>query len=261
MFNGEMTYLQFLIVFLGVPLAILGAYFRLADLPNKRAFFFGILALVFLAVSYTTPWDNYLVMTKVWWYGEDRVIGTIGYVPIEEYCFFILQTLATGMFCFAIQRFLPLQEQTEKTAIKSGVTLAYTGLFAFGAYGLFHESLTYMGLILAWAMPVLLLQWVIGGGYLLKNHKAWLATAFLPSIYLWFADAYAIHVNIWEISASKTIGVKFGSLPFEEALFFLVTNMMVSQGLILFVVMRSEVADFVEKMRSGLNRSNQSQYS
>jgi lycopene cyclase domain-containing protein len=241
-----MTYLQFLLLFLGVPLVVLFFLFVRSDLPNKSPFRIGILALVLLAVSYTTPWDNYLVATKVWWYGADRVIGTIGYVPIEEYCFFVLQTLATGLFCFQLQRYLRLKENSEKSVVKLGVTILYAGLFAFGVYGLFVESLTYMGLILAWAMPVLLLQWVIGGGYLLVNRKAWLVTALAPSVYLWFADAYAIHSNIWEISASQTIGVKFGSLPLEEALFFLVTNMMVSQGLILFVVMRSEVSEFMK---------------
>ncbi|MEO0337309.1 MAG: lycopene cyclase domain-containing protein, partial [Pseudomonadota bacterium] len=62
-----MTYLQFLLIFLGIPLIFLSRHFQKSSLPNKKPFRIGILALVLLAVTYTTPWDNYLVMTKVWW--------------------------------------------------------------------------------------------------------------------------------------------------------------------------------------------------
>ena len=53
-----------------------------------------------VAVLYTTPWDNYLVATGVWWYDPHLVAGLVlGWVPIEEYTFFILQTLAMGLSC------------------------------------------------------------------------------------------------------------------------------------------------------------------
>jgi lycopene beta-cyclase len=51
-----------------------------------------------IAFVYTTPWDNYLVYREVWGYPPGRVLGTIGYVPVEEYAFFVIQTLATGLF-------------------------------------------------------------------------------------------------------------------------------------------------------------------
>ena len=46
--------------------------------------------LATVAFVWTTPWDNYLVKSGVWGYGNnDRVLYVIGFVPVEEYCFFI----------------------------------------------------------------------------------------------------------------------------------------------------------------------------
>jgi lycopene beta-cyclase len=42
------------------------------------------------------------VWRGVWGYGADRVIGTIGYVPVEEYLFFILQPLLTGLWLYLV---------------------------------------------------------------------------------------------------------------------------------------------------------------
>ena len=54
---------------------------------------------VLLAVVYTTPWDNYLVATNVWSYNRLLVSGVVlGWVPIEEYLFFVLETMLTGLW-------------------------------------------------------------------------------------------------------------------------------------------------------------------
>ncbi|MBN8501714.1 MAG: lycopene cyclase domain-containing protein, partial [Sphingomonadales bacterium] len=66
----------------------------LPDAWRSRSVWITILVQVVIAVVYTTPWDNYLVATRVWWYNPGLVTGfVIGYVPIEEYTFFVLQTV------------------------------------------------------------------------------------------------------------------------------------------------------------------------
>ena len=54
--------------------------------------------LAALALLYTTPWDNYLVYKGIWTYPSDRVAISIGYVPLEEYSFFVLQTMITVLW-------------------------------------------------------------------------------------------------------------------------------------------------------------------
>ena len=60
---------------------------------------------VLLAVVYTTPWDNYLVATGVWYYDPQLVSGIVlGWVPIEEYTFFVLQTILTSLVLLFVAR-------------------------------------------------------------------------------------------------------------------------------------------------------------
>lgn len=49
---------------------------------------------VLVALAYTTPWGNYLVATRGWYYDPAPVWNIVlGYVPLEEYLFFVLQTI------------------------------------------------------------------------------------------------------------------------------------------------------------------------
>jgi lycopene beta-cyclase len=57
----------------------------------------------------------------------------------------------------------------------------------------------------------------------------------VPTLYLWFADTVAIRLGIWDIAERYTYGPRPLGLPIEEAVFFLVTNILVVQGLVLFL--------------------------
>lgn len=238
-----MTYLAFLGYFIVFPIFFLGILFFKSKDPNKKFFLNGIIILCTLAFIWTTPWDNYLVANNIWGYGEDRIMGTIGYVPIEEYCFFFLQTIMTGLYTFFIVHFFPIKKVESK---RHPITFYFVLILAFltGVLALFQTTSTYLGLILVWAIPICLLQWSIGGKYLSSNLKTYALCTLPPTIYLWLADHYAISNGIWYISEETILGLKVGSLPLEEATFFLVTNMMVTQGLILFVAMRERLPEY-----------------
>jgi len=107
------TYFGFLARFLGPPLVILllltiWDHKQGRSLPQALRSWpvgFVILAHVIVAILYTTPWDNYLVATGVWWYNPRLVTGVVlGWVPIEEYTFFILQTIMTGLWVAFLAR-------------------------------------------------------------------------------------------------------------------------------------------------------------
>lgn len=96
-----MTYALFLLWFLVIPILAL-AFARRAKLRQGwwwKAVGFTIAA----ALVYTTPWDNYLVATGVWYYDRARVWGILlGYVPLEEYLFFVLQTVLGALVVHAL---------------------------------------------------------------------------------------------------------------------------------------------------------------
>ena len=99
-----LTYSQFLLIFVCLPLGVLLYVLRRKLTRPARV---ALLVLVIVAVAYTTPWDNYLVATKVWFYDPRLILDLIlGYVPLEEYLFFILQTLLVGLFAVWLWRWL-----------------------------------------------------------------------------------------------------------------------------------------------------------
>jgi lycopene cyclase domain-containing protein len=224
-----MTYLQFHLVFILPPLVLLLLWAR----PRGKALI-AYLLMPLIALVYTTPWDNLLVAREVWGYPDGRVLFTIGYVPIEEYLFFVLQPLLTGALAYKLATTSPPPASGPGLArvIGGGVTLLVAALGVM-LLGLGDNNL-YMGLILAYFAPVFVLQWAFGGDLL----WAWRRTLFLavaiPTLYLWLADWFAItRAGIWWISETWTLGIKPFGLPLEEATFFLVTNLAIVQGLLL----------------------------
>lgn len=97
-----MSYSLFLIVFVCLPLAVL-VYLTRGQVTRRTVL--GLLVIMLAAVIYTTPWDNFLVANRVWYYDPQLVLNVIlGYVPLEEYLFFILQTLLAGLFALWLWR-------------------------------------------------------------------------------------------------------------------------------------------------------------
>jgi lycopene cyclase domain-containing protein len=214
-----------------------------------------IVALVIVAVAYTTPWDNYLVATRVWWYDESLVTGyVIGWVPIEEYTFFVVQTIMTGLFTAWLMRRMPyshtLPEQKRSLRIRqtatgvvgvvwlaSVVLLALTFLFpdSFWRYG------TYLALELSWGLIPIMLQLIVGAD-ILWRHRGTVITAILTTwLYLSATDAIAIQSGTWTINPEQSLPLLIGGiLPVEEALFFLITNVLVVFGMTLVMEHASE---------------------
>ena len=233
-----MSYLTFHFVFT-LPMIGLLAFTQprpLAGVGGPRARW-AIPLICLIAFSYTTPWDNYLVANDVWWYGPNRVIATIGVVPVEEYLFFILQPILTGLALYQYLARWPLRIAPMRPAARGLGTGFFLLLSAIGA-GLLYadwEHGLYMGLILAWACPVLAMMWLYGGPHLWALRRAILAGVVPSTVYLWIADATAIHLGIWTISSDYSMGIEPFGLPIEEATFFLVTNLLVVKGILLFL--------------------------
>lgn len=233
-----MSYFSFHLIFL-IP-AITAMLLAYRHPPKKSAdnrVQLAIPLVCLIAVSYTTPWDNYLVAQEIWWYGSNRVLGTIGHVPIEEYLFFVLQPLLTGLFLYQYLGRYEIAPRNPSPKAPWLGTAVFVGLTAVGAVFLTvgHTPATYLSLILVWAPPILAGMWLYDGETLWAFRKTLLITTALPTLYLWVADAIAIRVGIWTISQEYTLGVSPFGLPIEEASFFLFTNLLVVKGILLLL--------------------------
>jgi lycopene beta-cyclase len=202
--------------------------------------------LVTVAVGYTTPWDNYLVATKVWWYDRKLVTGLLlGYVPIEEYTFFVLQTLLTGSWMLFLAKYLPVNTQKPRhpQLIRAGMTAAIGIIWAGAVWNLLRgpQSRRYLSLTLSWALLPIMVQTAFGGD-ILWQHRRLVALGIIPTtLYLGLSDSFAIESGTWKINPEKTVKVDLikDKLPLEEGLFFLVTNVLVSVGMTLVLATES----------------------
>ena len=106
--NTKMKYSRFLLLFV-VPIVVVGAILALPRLSKRELL--GLLLLPAAAVVWTTPWDNYLVASGVWRYDPTKVWNVIlGYVPLEEYMFFVLQSLGVGLITVLLLRLMGKKE-------------------------------------------------------------------------------------------------------------------------------------------------------
>lgn len=230
-----MTYFEFLLLFLVVPIAgLLMLLFPLVK-NNFPRLVWAIGLQIIAALIYTTPWDNYLVYKGIWNYGADRIVGTIGYVPIEEYLFFVVQPIFTGLLTLGFLRRQSLALGRPALFQSPRAVGFFVALTCLGTAALFKDHTLYLGLILAWCSPVLAFHWVIGGPILKKLWLPLTKALLLSTAYLWFCDMIALQEGIWHISEEYTTGLFLRNLPLEEGLFFLMTNVLVIQGVALFL--------------------------
>lgn len=92
---------------------------------------------------------------------------------------------------------------------------------------------TYLVFELGWSCPVLFLQWTVGWKTLLSRRRSLLGAVLLATLYLSCTDSIAIASGIWTLHRNRIVGAYIGNVPLEEVIFFLVTNVMVVQSVLL----------------------------
>ena len=223
-----MSYWQFDVVFLVLPVVLL-----LHGHPLPRPLRGATAALAAVALLWTGPWDDYLVRTGVWSYGDQRVLALVGSVPAEEYAFVALMVVLVAAWGARTGR-LPGRAGSPVPAgrvpawsVWAALSLLGAGLVAVGG------DVRYLGLLLVWAGPPLALQRAVAGDLLRARRRARLAVALPCALWLCTADRLALADGIWAITPASSTGVLLLGLPLEEALFFVLTCTLVADGLLL----------------------------
>ncbi len=254
-----MTYFGFLAIFLGIPIAVLSI---LTIVDHRRGKWqpaslnalpaWGVMiALCVVAFVYTTPWDNYLVATGVWWYDIDLVNGlVIGYVPIEEYTFFLVQPVMTNLLLLALIRYLPVNpHRADNPTMRRNATIGAGVLWVVMTVVLLRtfvsesfKPATYLSLELSWALIPIIIQFVFGADILWRHRTQVFLAIAISTLYLSWADSIAIGSGTWTIDPEQSfhsilIG---GILPIEEFIFFLITNTLATFGMTLVLAEESQ---------------------
>jgi len=264
-----MPYFSFLLYFVVLPAVALTLLVR----PTRNEWR-ALLWLLIVVYVWTTPWDNYLVGSGVWYYDPRLVSGVVwGWVPLEEYLFFGCLTWLTSLWVFALRRMLHQNGARVASAVRR-VTLGsliflgalFLAVFFFhaphsGAAGAPAQDLpplpfgswNYLALIVVWAVPVLVGQAWLGWPMFRKQKWVYGLGFGVPAVYLTLLDALAIGSGTWTIAPSQSLNIflPFG-VPLEEGVFFLAANLLVVQGIFLFT---SPVAQVTQRLRPLLSRS------
>ena len=228
---APVSYLAFALTFVVGPVVLLAAALVVTDRWHP-AQLFGTGLLVVVALLYTLPWDGYLIHVGVWQYGS-TLVGRLGVVPYEEVLFIVAQTILAGLWtAFVVRpdgRGPAVSSRQRVIGVGAGLLVGVVGLAL-----LTGSASLYLGAILAWAGPVLALQWGFGWPVLARRRRSVLLAIAVPTAYLWAVDRLAIGLGLWSFSPTYTTGITLLGLPLEEGLFFLVTNVFLIQGLVLF---------------------------
>ena len=242
-----MKYFEFLILFTVIPSALL--IYLLRNYLQKT-FVYCLLTVSLIAFIATSAWDNYAVYSGIWMFPKEKTLGIyLYYVPVEEYLFFFLQTYATGLF--QIYYFFKFYKQDKNDNSDSGntilnVTLMPALLLFFFKYiggNIIQEEIlklpfgrwNYLFHLFSWAGLFIIIQYIFG----YKKIKKHLKLIFIPSIFMTIffslADSVSIGNGIWGFDPAQTIGTKIGNVPLEEILFFFLTNVLITEAMILFL--------------------------
>lgn len=247
-----LTYPGFHLVFVVPPILLLGWSLRRRagrGLGARRPLLAaaGLVLMALFALAYTTPWDNFLIRQGVWWYGEGAVYARLGDAPLSEYLFFLLQPVMAALWLYHLS-----PSPTDETPINARGAGALAGLSLTAVGNALWTTAPgyYLGAILVWAGPVLTLQWFIGGPYLWRVRRTVALAVAAPTVYLWCADRVALGLGVWTISTDLSTGLAPLGLPVEEAIFFLVTNTLVVQGIVLLFWVADRLPSLPELRRS-----------
>ncbi|KAI5777150.1 Lycopene beta-cyclase [Geopyxis carbonaria] len=229
-----------------IPPALLLTY--LLRPLRTRLDVYKILFLQGVAVAATIPWDSYLLKQRIWGYPAHAVLGvTLWRIPVEELFFFVIQTYNTSLLYLLLSK--PVLHVAYLNEIAPGsrakawwqrsVGAAVAGV---GAWSVLKAAEwvkaggegTYMGLIWVWAGPVMLGIWSLSYRHILSlPARTTLLPIIIPTLYLWTVDTLALRKGTWVINAGTKLNIHlWPALEIEEAVFFLLTNVMIVIGLV-----------------------------
>jgi lycopene cyclase domain-containing protein len=236
------TYLRFHLIF-NLPLLVLLVALNWPEPWTGEEIL--ALGLVLAAVMiFTTPWDNFAAKWGIWGFPREKYSLRIGYLPVEEYAFFLLQSVNVMLAIRALFRFVPDWQTGQVTGVGRWTLICLAASVIPWVFVVIQlrwlrrragPRVNY-AIHLAWFLPVIYLQWILAPPLFLGHAGLLaLASAFF-GIYYTLADLVAVRAGTWFFDERQITGLKLGGvLPWEEIAFFFLTSLLVAQSYLLLL--------------------------
>ena len=236
-----MTYLGFHLRFNLPPTVLLAFLLRGGGI--SLAEIVAALAVFLVVFLFAAPWDNWAVQRGIWGFDEHRTGARIGWLPWEEYLFFIWQSVNVVGTVLWLFRFRPEWRtggMTPVSPLTGFVVLAVLVGTAAVVHGWKRKVRSprwgYAWHLLSWFLPVIAVQWAIAPGLLAGLFPVIGVAGLFWGTYYTLADLFAVRSGIWYFDPKQIDGKRlFGILPWEEAAFFYLTSLLVGQSYVLLL--------------------------
>ncbi|NCZ53216.1 MAG: lycopene cyclase domain-containing protein, partial [Verrucomicrobia bacterium] len=130
----------------------------------------GVLGIV---VAFTSPWDNWAVAKGIWDFPPERVRFRIGRLPVEEYAFFVIQSVEVMLLSWIFLRWMaPPQSAPPPCWIGDPqvmrqlcfLLVIWVGFgVALKEWPRRDRRIHYAWHLFFWFIPVVLIQWIVAG--------------------------------------------------------------------------------------------------
>jgi len=237
-----MSYFRFHLLFNLPPLVLLTVLNAQSTWTRGEMLAFGWVLVAVMV--FTTPWDNFAAKWGIWGFPREKYSLRLGYLPVEEYAFFVLQSVNVMLTVRALFHFCPDWLTGQETGVDTwtllclGVSIIPWVVIAWQLRSLRKKQgprVNY-AIHLVWFLPVVYAQWILAPPLFLGHSGLLSLVMAIFGIYYSLADFIAVRGGTWFFDEKQITGFKIaGILPWEEVAFFYLTTLLVAQSYLLLL--------------------------
>ncbi len=190
--------------------------------------------LIAFAFAFSAPWENFLGYMGVLHFNESAALGALGYIPYEEYFWWVDHSLLAAFWVMSIMPCKPVPKSGNPHVLFRIIGVLFSLGMTYYGYYLYDSNgpTLYVSVTLMFIFPVFAIQFLVCGHLLRQYPREWLLGILVPSIHTILIDRYALHVGIWNISTELTTGIGAYGFILEHILAYSLTTALAVQTVI-----------------------------